>query len=140
MHLIHLRLTQGILPLDTRVSTLLSTSPRTSLPNRHFSAFPLTSHLHSPVLRLVSQHHLLMVELCFLRVMEIHDGFRWTVYLTRSMTVGQVVKTVCEQLGLTKSLPVPGGGAVDYVLEEKWIEGDEARKLYRFSICECLLD
>lgn len=76
-----------------------------------------------------------MVELYFLRVMEIHDGFRWTVYLTRSMTVGQVVKTVCEQLGLTKSLPILGGGAVDYVLEEKWVEGDEARKLYIQRIC-----
>lgn len=76
-----------------------------------------------------------MVELYLLRVMEIHDGFRWTVYLTRLMTVGQVVKTVCEQLGLTKSLPIPGGGAVDYVLEEKWVEGDEARKLYILRIC-----
>ena len=54
----------------------------------------------------------------FLRVPEIHDGFEWTVFLTRDMTVRNVINTTCEQLGLVKSLPVPGGGAIDYAIEE----------------------
>ena len=120
---------QGLLSYDTRVAPLLSSPSKTTAPERHFSAFPLTSHLHSPVLRLVSLHPSLSIELVFLRVMEIHDGFRWTVYLTRSTSVSDVIKTVCEQLGLAKSLPVPGGGNIDYVLEEKWSQDDESSKL-----------
>jgi diaphanous 1 len=40
------------------------------------------------------------------------------------MTVDDVVRLVVEELGLTTSLPVPGGGNLEYVLEEVWSEGD----------------
>lgn len=58
------------------------------------------------------------VALTFARVPEIHDEFTWRVYFSHSMTVGDVISTVCEQLGLAKSLPMTGGGAIDYAIEE----------------------
>ncbi|KAL5507835.1 hypothetical protein ACEPAH_5453 [Sanghuangporus vaninii] len=107
----------GILPTDALIAPILASNSKPSAPERHFSAFPLTSHLHSPVIRLVSRHPQLIVKLSFLRVPEIHDGFEWTVYLSRNMTVQDVVKAVCESLGLLKTLPVPGGGAIEYAIE-----------------------
>ena len=69
-------------------------------------------------MRIVSRHPLLRIKLSFLRVPEIHDGFEWSVYLSRHMTVQDVVKAVCERFGLVKALPVAGGGAIDYAIEE----------------------
>lgn len=88
----------------------------------------MTSHLHNPVLRLVSLNPELSFTVTFLRVPEIHDGYEYKIYLHPSMTVKQVIDLVIEELGLTKSLPVPGGGALDYVLEEAWIDGQQDRK------------
>jgi hypothetical protein len=34
---------------------------------------------------------------------------------------------VSDELGLTKALPVPGGGTLDYVLEEVWVDGQAER-------------
>ncbi|KAL5527808.1 hypothetical protein ACEPAG_6609 [Sanghuangporus baumii] len=107
----------GILPSDAPIAPILASNSKPSAPERHFSAFPLTSHLHSPVIRLVSRHPQLRIKFSFLRVPEIHDGFEWTVYLSRSMTVQDVVKAVCESLGLLKALPVPGGGTIEYAIE-----------------------
>ena len=107
----------GIVPPDTPIAPILASNSKPSAPERHFSAFPLTSHLHAPAVRLVSRHSLLRITISFLRVPEVHDGFRWTVYLSRSMTVGDVIRAVCEQLGLVKSLPVAGGGVIDYAIE-----------------------
>jgi diaphanous 1 len=92
--------------------------------HRHFSAFPLTSHLHTPYLRLVSLHPHLALSISFLRVPEIHDGFRWTIFLARSTTTDDVIAAVSDELGLAKVLSGPGGGNVDYVLDEVWQEGD----------------
>lgn len=55
---------------------------------------------------------------------EIHDGFQWKVFVSRSTTVQAALDTVIQELGLTKSLPVPGGGALEYVLEEVWADED----------------
>ncbi|KAL5487624.1 hypothetical protein ACEPAI_5732 [Sanghuangporus weigelae] len=107
----------GILPSDAPMAPILASNSKPSAPERHFSAFPLTSHLHSPVIRLVSRHPQLRIKLSFLRVPEIHDGFEWSVYLSRCMTVQDVVKAVCESLGLLKALPVPGGGTIEYAIE-----------------------
>lgn len=85
---------------------------------KHFSAFPLTSHLHSPALRLVSLHAALSLCLSFARVPEIHDGFNWTVYYARSSTVDDVIHSVIEELGLAKSLPIPSGGSIEYIIED----------------------
>lgn len=49
---------------------------------------------------------------------EIHDGFNWTVYYARSLTVDDIVRSVIEELGLAKSLPISGGGSIEYIIEE----------------------
>lgn len=107
---------------------MLNAPPSTARSDRHFSAFPLTSHLHTPVLRLVSLHPFLTLTCNFLRVPEIHDGFQWKVFLARTTTVRDAVDLVVEQLGLMKALPIPGGGALDYVLEEVWAQEDAESK------------
>jgi diaphanous 1 len=86
--------------------------------HRHFSTFPLTSHLHSPTLRLVSLHVTLSLSLSFARVPEIHDGFIWTVYYARSSIVEDVIRSVVEDLGLAKSLPMARGGNIEYIIQD----------------------
>jgi hypothetical protein len=114
----------GLLDETAKVAPLIQTTPSDPSLQRHFSAFALTSHLHSPVLRLVSLHPSLSISVSFLRVPEIHDGFVWKCFFSRTTTVRDVVESILDTLGLTRSLPVPGGGSVHYVLEEVWAEGD----------------
>jgi diaphanous 1 len=116
--------TSGLLDETVKVAPLIQTTPSDPSLQRHFSAFALTSHLHSPVLRLVSLHPSLFVSVSFLRIPEIHDGFAWKCFFSRNTAVQDVIESVLDSLGLTRSLPVPGGGAVHYVLEEVWAEGD----------------
>jgi diaphanous 1 len=94
----------------------------------------LTSHLHTPTLRLVSLHPLLSVSLYFLRVPEIHDGFAWKTFFARSTTVREVINLVTDELGLTKALPVPGGGTIEYVLEEVWVDGQIERTSFTYEL------
>ena len=108
----------GIIDPLTPIAPLLERSDNAGSSQRHFSTFPLTSHLHSPALRLVSLHAALSLSLSFARVPEIHDGFNWVVYYARSSTVEDVIRRVIEELGLAKSLPVPGGGRIEYVIED----------------------
>jgi diaphanous 1 len=113
----------GIIRSSTPVAPLLNTAPasptRPSM-GRHFSAFPLTSHLHKPVLRLVSLHPLLSLTVSFLRVPQIHDGYEWSFFISRGTTVEVAVGLVVDELGLSRNLPVAGGGNFEYVLEEVW--------------------
>jgi diaphanous 1 len=121
----------GLLQPNEAIEPHLSrTVPPTGTPKltRAFSAFPLTSHLHTPTVRLVSLHPLLSVSLACLRVPEIHDDFAWRVFISRNTTVQEVATQVVDELGLTKSLPVPGGGNLDYVIEEAWASGDDDSK------------
>ena len=120
----------GLLDETVKVAPLIQTTPSDPSPQRHFSAFALTSHLHAPVLRLVSLHPSLSVSVSFLRVPEIHDGFAWKCFFSRAATVRDVVEYILDTLGLTRSLPVPGGGTVLYVLEEVWAEGDAESELH----------
>ena len=126
----------GILPDSTPISPILNSSSKPASPQvqRHFSAFPLTSHLHTPELRLVSRHPLLCITLQLLRIPEIHDGFQWKRFLAYSTTVDDVIQGVCEELGLTKHIPGPAGGPVEYVMEQVWqpAKGNEGQ-LYAFS-------
>lgn len=101
--------------------------------SRHFSAFPLTSHLHTPVLRLVSLHPALSLSLSFLRVPEIHDEFQYRVFFGRTTVVSEVIVMVLKELGLVKALPVPGGGSISYVVEEVWVEGDTESMFILFT-------
>ena len=112
----------GILPPSTPVAPLLNAPSPTARSQRHFSAFPLTSHLHTPTLRLVSLHPFLSLTFSFLRVPEIHDGFLWKLFISRGSSVRSALDAVIDELGLTKALPIPGGGALEYVLEEVWAD------------------
>lgn len=102
---------------------------------RHFSLFPMTAHLHNPALRLVSLNKALSVSFSFLRVWEVHDGFEYKLFISRSTTVGEVVDAVVKELGLAKTLPIPGGGILEYVLEEVWTDGMSSSGC--FAIAEC---
>lgn len=124
-----LRVSLGILSPSTPVAPLLNTGPSELEEQRHFSAFPLTSHLHTPTLRLISLHPFLTLTCTFLRVPEIHDGFQWKLFLSRTTDVRSAVNCIVDELGLTKSLPVPGGGSLEYVLEEVWTDEDAESKL-----------
>ena len=57
-------------------------------------------------------------------VPEIEDDFQWSWYLARSSTVDQVLDGIGAELGLAKVIYGPGGGNVDYVLEEIWTHSD----------------
>lgn len=72
----------------------------------------------------MSLHPSLSVSVSFLRVPEIHDGFAWRCFFSRNTTVRDIIESVLDFLGLARSLPVPGGGTIHYVLEEVWVEGD----------------
>ena len=71
-----------------------------------------------------------MLNFAFLRVPEIHDGFQWKTFLSRATTVQDVIDTVVSELGLTRSLPIPGGGVLEYVLEEVWSDGGTERESF----------
>jgi diaphanous 1 len=103
---------------------------------RHFSAFPLTSHLHTPAVRLVSLHPLLSVSLACLRVPEVHDDFVWRIFVARVTSTQEVIDQVVDELGLTKALPVPGGGNLDYVMEEAWNGGDDESEHPLLFLCD----
>jgi hypothetical protein len=111
----------AIVQPSTPVAPLINAAaPPTSAQQRHFSSFPLTSHLHAPALRLVSTHPLLSTVFSFQRVPEIHDEFTYKVFIAKSSTVDDVISLVSTELGLTNALPVPGGGNLEYVIEEVW--------------------
>ena len=120
----------GIESSRSPVSPLLNAEFTATTPQRAFSTFPLTSHLHTPSLRLVSLHPFLVLTCTFLRVPEIHDGFQWKTFVSRSTTVQAALDTVIQELGLTKSLPVPGGGNLEYVLEEVWADEESESKSF----------
>lgn len=84
----------------------------------------MTAHLHHPVLRLVSLHRLLGLSVVFARVPEIHDDFEYKIFISRTTTVSNAIEIIMEELGLAKSIPIPGAGNLEYVMEEVWVDGD----------------
>lgn len=129
----------GILDQNTPVAPLVNASPAKPVVQQHFSSFPMTAHLHHPVLRLVSLHPLLSLNLSFLRVPEIHDGYDYKFFISRTMTVNDVITSVVEELGLTKTLPIPGGGPLEYVLEEVWWDrGTESMQINIYILSRSL--
>jgi hypothetical protein len=68
----------------------------------------------------VSLHPLLSLTVSFLRVPQIHDGYEWSFFISRGTTVEVAVGLVVDELGLSRNLPVAGGGNFEYVLEEVW--------------------
>ncbi|KAF8743337.1 Diaphanous GTPase-binding Domain, partial [Rhizoctonia solani] len=111
-------LDDGILSNDFPAERLLPNRSESKPDSqRHFSAFPLTSHLHSPTVRLISQHPYLSFHVAFERVPEITDGFVMQWFIAYSSTVEDVINDIADNLGLTVYLAGPGGGKVDYVIE-----------------------
>lgn len=116
-------LTGLILATDNIPAILAASKPPT--PQRHFSAFPLTSHLHSPAIRLVSLHPLLRVTLQCTRIPGIDEDFEFEWFLARTTTVEEALNAIIEEIGLPKFISGPGGGHVDYVMEEAWVSDEE---------------
>lgn len=94
----------------------------------------MTSHLHNPVLRLVSLNPMFSVNFTFLRVPEIHDGYEYKFFISKTMTVSEVIDGIMEELGLTKSLPIPGGGNLEYVLEEVWVDKNTESTIIEYHV------
>ena len=110
----------GILESTSLIAPLVnkSNSDSTNTSLKQFSAFPLTSRLHAPVLRLVARHPLHSLSFAFLRIPEIDDGFEWTVFFGKDAVVEDVINNVVQELGLLKALPSSrGGGQIEYALE-----------------------
>ncbi|KAG9048580.1 hypothetical protein FS837_012435, partial [Tulasnella sp. UAMH 9824] len=106
----------SILPATTVLAPLLkAASPTTPSLHRHFSAFPLTSHLHTPTLRLVATQPSFTLQLSFLRVPEIPDEYSLPVYITRAQLADDIQQIVVDTLGLTKAI---AGTTVPYSIEE----------------------
>ena len=84
--------------------------------------------MHTPTLRLISLHPSLSATLSFVRVPEIHEAFLWKVFFARTSTARDVIDAVVEELGLAKTLPIPGVGTFEYVLEEISEYGKPGRK------------
>ncbi|KAJ6515515.1 hypothetical protein C8R45DRAFT_809608 [Mycena sanguinolenta] len=126
----------GTLQPTTPIAPLVNAMTANPPVDRGFSSFPLTSHMHNPVLRLVSLNPSLSVSLSFQRVWEIHDGFEYKIFISRDTTVGDVIDAVISELGLAKTLPIPGGGNLEYALEEVWTDrkGAESSRLPRSSL------
>ena len=96
---------------------------------RHFSTYPLTSHLHKPALRLVSLHPLLLLTVAFCRIPQVHDGYEWGLFISRDTTVETAMESVVNELGLSRNLPFLGSGNFEHVLEEVWTEGNSESKM-----------
>jgi hypothetical protein len=119
----------GLISATDRIAPLVSsTKPQLQ---RHFSAFPLSSHLHAPSIKLVSLHSLLQVKLSCSRIPDIEDGLELEWFLARTTTADELVTSIVETLGFAKVISGPGGGTVDYVLEEAWVtpDGEESKLL-----------
>lgn len=72
----------------------------------------------------MSLHPLLSLNLLFLRVPEIHDGYEYKFFVSRSMKVNEVIECIVDELGLARSSSLPGGGNLEYILEEVWVLDD----------------
>lgn len=126
----------GILESTSLIAPLLnkSNSDYADSSLKQFSAFPLTSQPHSPVLQLVARHPLHSLSLSFLRIPEIEDGFEWTVFFGKDATVEDVINNIVQELGLLKVLPSSrGGGRFEYVLEV--LSGNQGAQLIDPSGC-----
>ncbi|PVF96346.1 FH2-domain-containing protein [Serendipita vermifera] len=122
----------GILSATEHIGPLIASTKPPSL-QRHFSAFPLSSHLHTPSIRLVSLHPSLCLTLSTLRIPDVDDDLEFQWFLARGTTVEEVMNGVVEEMGLSRVITGPGGGVVEYVLEEAWIAQDGKEASTRLS-------
>lgn len=95
---------------------------------------PMISHLQNPLVRLVSLNEALSIPFSFHRVPEIHDGFQYKLFISRCTSVGELIEVVVDELGLAKTMSIPGGGNLEYVLEEVWTDGNASGAHLRFLL------
>ncbi len=72
----------------------------------------------------MSLHSSLSLVVSFLRVPEIHDGYKYKLFISQKTTVVDLITSIIDELGLAKSLPIPGAGNLEYVVEEVWSDGE----------------
>lgn len=143
----------GLLPLSTPIfpflQALLTTDDKGTLPNSHkplyaaskgqldvftqsgFSDFSLSSHLHTPRLRLVCGAPGLSVRLRFAHIPEIYDGWDGRVLFLPApwdgigpasgagTRVSEVVEAVCEEMGVRRVILQGSKSArVEYALAD----------------------
>ena len=126
---------KGVVHASAPIAPILAGHTSKESIQPHFSSFPMTGHLHNPVVRLISLNPLLSVVVSFQRVPEIHDGFQYKLFLSRKTTVAELVQSTVEELGLTKSLPIPGASNVEYAVEEVWVDQDNESKKCHWFMC-----
>ena len=49
-------------------------------------------------------------------------------------SVADIITSVVEELGLAKTLPIPGAGNLEYVLEEVWADGQSERMYFHLLV------
>jgi len=101
---------------------------------RAYSAFSLSGHMQKAVLRLVSLNSFLTLNLSLLRIAEIHDTFVYKCFISRKTLTSAVISRIIDELGLPLSISIPGGGALEYVLEEVWTDGPSESMLIPFLL------
>lgn len=69
------------------------------------------------------------MKLSCVRIPDLEDGLELEWFLARTTTADDLISAVVENLGFARVITGPGGGTVDYVLEEAWTtsEGEESR-------------
>ena len=72
----------------------------------------------------MSLHSSLSLIVSFLRVPEIHDGYEYNLFISQKTTVVDLIASIVDELGLAKSLPIPGAGNLEYAVEEVWSDGE----------------
>lgn len=94
-------------------------------------------HMQGPLLRIVSLHPLLSLILTFLRVPEVYDGFKWTVFIGKDASVGDVIDGIVDELGLIKQMPGSKlGETVNYALQQQL--GDSTSEFSLYTFCGVL--
>lgn len=90
--------------------------------------------MQKAVLRLVSLNSFLTLNLSLLRIPEIHDTFVYKCFISRKTLTSAVISRIIDELGLPLSISIPGGGALEYVLEEVWTDGPSESMLIPFLL------
>lgn len=116
-------------PSSSHEPLFRSAGPSKGVPGSGFSDFVLSSHLHTPRLRLVCGSPGLSVRLRFAHIPEITDGWEdrvWFLAATRTgTTAAELVEGVCEELGIRRVVVQGSKSArVEYAIAELPLPGD----------------
>lgn len=102
-----------LLPSQSRISAFLR-SVELSEDGSQNTEYPLSSHLHTPCLRIISRHPSLSTLITLVRVPSMPNGFQIRWFISYDTTASQLLSNVIESYGIPK---FAGGSTVDYLLE-----------------------